>query len=45
MAAREPERWAVVDALGDFDTVQGTIRTLVTAQQTAKESVEEEAAK
>jgi dTMP kinase len=33
MAAREPERWVVVDATPDIDVVQASIRELVMARQ------------
>jgi thymidylate kinase len=45
MAAQEPDRWAVVDAMRDIYEVQATIRELVTARQSSKASVEEEGVK
>lgn len=36
MAAQEPERWVVIDATLDIDTVQASIRELVMARQRSK---------
>ena len=45
MAAQEPERWVVVDAMRDIDAIQAAIRELVTARRNSMAGLEGERSK